>query len=185
MRLTSPLRRFARDKRGVTAVEFALVAPAVLIVYFAMTQVILAMAVERRASHVASAIADLAAQNATMTASDITALMSIGPTIMEPFGGEALKMRLSSMTVDADGDVSISWSRGDTITNGVTAASLPADLKVANSAYIVGEVEYHYPISLAPGLLKGVFKDNADGWTFKRHFFYKPRRGSEVTCSGC
>src|SRR5690606_34548503 len=153
--------------------------------YFAMTQVILAMAVERRASHVASAIADLAAQNATMTASDITALMSIGPTIMEPFGGEALKMRLSSMTVDADGDVSISWSRGDTITNGVTAASLPADLKVANSAYIVGEVEYHYPISLAPGLLKGVFKDNADGWTFKRHFFYKPRRGSEVTCSGC
>ena len=183
MRLTSPFRRFSRDRRGVTAIEFALVAPTVMLIYFAMTQVILAMAVERRASHVASAIADLAAQNASMSASEVTALMSIGPTIMEPFDGEALKMRLSSMTVDANGDVRISWSRGDTITNGITAASLPADLKVANSAYIVGEVEYHYPISLAPGLLKGVF--DADGWTFKRHFFYKPRRGSEVTCSGC
>lgn len=190
--MTSLLKRLIRDRRGVTAVEFALIAPAVILVYFATTQLIVAMAAERRASHTASSIADLVAQNATMTVEQLSAIMRVGPSIMEPFEGttpDPLQMRITSVVVNATTkQPTVTWSQGDGMSAldvGTTVSGFPAELLVdTGGAFIMGEVSYSFKPTLSPAVLKSIFPP--DGvWKFERKFYLRPRRGAEVLCSDC
>jgi Flp pilus assembly protein TadG len=48
MHMTRRLSRFWRDRRGVSAVEFALIAPVLMIFYFGMAELTEAMMAQRR-----------------------------------------------------------------------------------------------------------------------------------------
>ena len=52
------IRGFWRDPRGVSAVEFALIAPLLILMYCGMAELSLAMMAQRRLSNIASAIGD-------------------------------------------------------------------------------------------------------------------------------
>lgn len=190
--MMSHLKRLIRDRRGVTAIEFALIAPAVILVYFATTQLIVAMAAERRASHVASSIADLVAQNATMTVDQLTAIMRVGPSIMEPFPAatpDPLQMRITSVVVNATTQKpTVTWSRGDgmsALTPGTIVSDFPAELLVdTGGAFVMGEVTYSFKPTLSPAVLKSIFPPDGS-WKFDRKFYLRPRRGAEVLCSDC
>ena len=65
------LRRFARDCRGVSAIEFAIIAPLLITFYLGMAETTQAMMAKRKASHVASAIGDLIAQDQSVTDAEI------------------------------------------------------------------------------------------------------------------
>ena len=47
------LKRFSRDRRGSAAVEFAFIAPIMLLMYFGLAEMTQAMMASRRAHHVA------------------------------------------------------------------------------------------------------------------------------------
>ena len=64
--------RLARDRRGVSAIEFAFIAPIMIACYFAVAELSGAMLAERKASLIASEVGDLVAQAATISASDQT-----------------------------------------------------------------------------------------------------------------
>ena len=55
------LLRLARDTRGLSAVEFALLAPVMISLYFGVAEVGQAFMVQKRQAHVASMVADLVA----------------------------------------------------------------------------------------------------------------------------
>ena len=79
------LRGFLADKRGVSAVEFALIAPILIMIYLALAELTLGMMASRRTSHLAATIGDLAAQSENLTDANITDLWSIGTSMMQPF----------------------------------------------------------------------------------------------------
>lgn len=65
------LRSTALDERGVAAIEFAFIAPVMLVFYFGMVDISLAVEADRNVSHATSLVGDLSAQDAVVTKSMI------------------------------------------------------------------------------------------------------------------
>jgi Flp pilus assembly protein TadG len=176
------LRGFARDSRGVSAVEFALVAPILVMAYLGLAELTLGMMASRRASHLAATIGDLAAQSETLTDANITDLWAIATSMMDPFPtGTALKMRVSDVKM-VSGKATVQWCEPQnwtdytdkvTVINSISLDQLPE-----GQTLIMTEVEYNYvsPIGLITGTSHS-FLPNAD---FKDTFFHHPRNGAEV-----
>ena len=61
------LRHFRRDRRGVSAVEFALLAPLMLGLYIGCVEISEGVAADRKVTLTAGALANLASQVTTMT----------------------------------------------------------------------------------------------------------------------
>ena len=169
--------RLRRDHRGVSAVEFALIAPALIAFYFGLAEFTQAMMAERRASHVAASMGDLVAQSTQISDTTLTDIFTIGTTIMSPFPTTPLKMRLTSVTANSSGTPKVDWSKGSgltALTNGATV-TLPTGLVTANQSVIMSEVTYVYdsPVDqFIPGTI-----------TFTKKFYLRPRKSDQVTKS--
>jgi Flp pilus assembly protein TadG len=144
------LRRFARDQRGVSAVEFALIAPLLIAFYFGMAETTQAMMAKRKSSHVASVIGDLIAQDQSVTPAEFADTWTIGATLMSPFPTSGqLGMRITSVTANASGTVKVDWSCASgtgltAMTKAATWTGIPAGLIAANQSLVIAETLYPY-----------------------------------------
>jgi Flp pilus assembly protein TadG len=182
MQPLKPVGRFARDRKGVAAVECAFVAPILILAYFGMAEICGAMMAERKASHVASAIADLTAQYASLQPSDIDNFFVAGNTIMSPSSTTGLQMRISVVQENAGGTAStVTWSCASSnwTANPVgTAVVLPASLVTANQSVVMSEVKYTYT-SPVTYMLPSAFN-------YSDKFYLRPRLVDPIPApSGC
>jgi Flp pilus assembly protein TadG len=169
------LRRFRTDQRGVAAVEFALLAPVMILLYCGMAELTMAMMAERRASHAAAVVADLVSQSNQMNATQMTDVFRVAKAIMQPFPADGMDMRVTSVKADANAVPKVVWSRGDgmtALTATTTATAVPANLLVAGDSVVMAEMTYTYESPLHYVV--------PDGMTFKQTFFLKPRKSPEV-----
>ena len=172
------MNRFGRDQSGLAGVEFALLAPVMILLYYGMVELTLGMMAERRASHAASVVADLVSQSASTTSSEMTDIFSVGVAILRPFPSSPLKMRISSVK-NVSNVNTVVWSRGYG-QSGLTAGSstsLPANLLAAGESIVKAEVTYTYDSPIHQVLPNAkVFSDT---------FYLRPRKSAEVTCTTC
>lgn len=169
------LRKLRRDKRGVSAVEFALIAPAMIASYFGMAEISQALLAERKAAHVASAVGDLVAQSSSVSSTDLTEIFGIASTIMSPYSTASLKMRVSSVTTDAGGIAKVDWSSGSgltALTAGSTVTGIPTGVMSNGQSVVMSEVTYTYDSPV------DVVMPNAV--TFTRKFYLRPRKSDKV-----
>ena len=66
MKKRSLIRRLTGDERGVSAVEFAMLAPVLIAFYMGMTEFCQGFMAQKRMSHVSAMVADLVAQEETI-----------------------------------------------------------------------------------------------------------------------
>lgn len=143
------LRRFARDSRGVSAIEFAIIAPLLITFYFGMAETTQAMMAKRKSSHVAAAIGDLIAQDQSVTNAEMTDTWTIGNALLAPFPTSGkLGMRVTSVTMTS-GVVKVDWSDagGTGLTeksDGATWTGIPAGLIANGQSLIIAETRYTY-----------------------------------------
>jgi len=169
------LKSLGRDRRGVSAVEFALIAPAMIAFYFGMAEITQALLAERRAGHAASAVGDLVAQSSSVSDSDLTDIFAIAMTIMQPYDTASLKMRVTSVTADSAGVPKVDWSSASGMTAlaaGATVAGVPSGVVSAGESVVMSEVSYSYdsPVDfLVPNAV-----------TFTRKFYLRPRKSDMV-----
>lgn len=170
------LRRLAKDRRGVSAVEFALIAPALIAFYFGMAEITQALLAERRAGHAASAVGDLVAQTGSITSTEIDDVFAIAQTIMKPYPADTskLKMRVSSVTADANNTPKVDWSnaKGMTALGTNATVAVPTGILTKGQSVVMSEVTYSYesPVNF--------FIPNAV--TFTRKFYLRPRKSEKV-----
>jgi Flp pilus assembly protein TadG len=169
------LKRLRRDERGVAAVEFALLFPIMLLLYFGTVEVTMAFLANGRASHVASVVGDLVTQTPSVKQTDMDDIFDVGTMIMKPFPATSLKLRITSITADpGTGTPKVIWSyaRGITKTPTGVATGFPSGLLAASESMIKADVEYTYTSPVQQTL--------PNPMTFKTTYYIKPRRSSEV-----
>ena len=138
------LGRFAGDRRGVSAVEFALLAPLMISLYLGSVEVSDGVIADRKVTLTAAALANLTAQVATVSTSDMSNILDASAAIIAPYSAGNLKMTVTCVNIDANKKATVKWSvtrNGATHTGAIT---IPAALAVANSQLIFAEASYAY-----------------------------------------
>ena len=173
------LKRFSGDPRGVAAVEFALIAPVMILLYCGMAELTMAMMAERQAAHSASVVGDLVAQSTRVSGSQMTDMFNVGVAILKPFPAATLRMRVSSVKADANGVPRVVWSQGYGLgalaANG-TPSGFPANLLAAGDSVIQADVSYTYTSPIQQVIPNPI--------TYADSFYLKPRRSPEVAWAG-
>ncbi len=144
--LRSRFGRLAKDERGVSAVEFAMLLPLMVSLYLGAVEVSQGIGADRKVTLTARTIADLVAQTTSINNADMTNSLNAASAVVAPFSTANLKVVVSSIKIDAQGKATIAWS--DTL-NGTARAvgstvTLPSALAIPNSSLIWSEVSYNY-----------------------------------------
>jgi Flp pilus assembly protein TadG len=169
LRLPLALRRLIGDRRGVSAVEFALLAPMMIAIYFGCIGISDGVAIDRKVSLTAAALANLTAQVSSISTSDMTNIFNASSAIIAPYSAGKLKMTISCLNIDKDKKVTVKWSETK---NGSKRTSFSFDssnsaLKVASSQLIYAEVTYDYEPVVGTAIVSDL--------TLSDHMFMSPR----------
>lgn len=170
--------RLGRDERGVSAVEFALLAPVLIAFYFGMAEFCQGFMAQKRMGHVSAMVADLVAQEETVSRANIDDVFDIGGLIMKPFATSGLQQRVSSVT-RTSGVARVDWSRGEGMSARAvnSVITVPTDLIANGESIIVSEATYDYdsPVDyFMPGITR-----------FSHIYYLRPRTVDKTLCSNC
>ncbi|MGK0266474.1 MAG: Flp pilus assembly protein TadG, partial [Maricaulis sp.] len=144
--LKSAIRRLIRDRRGASAVEFALIAPFMIMLYLGAVEISLALSIDRKITSAASALADLVAQDDVITDGEMDDIMTAGGVIIAPFNTAPLQIRITSVLMNGSDEVSVQWSDAIGLSPYAAGGSapVPAGVLQRNRSVIMVEVEYQY-----------------------------------------
>jgi Flp pilus assembly protein TadG len=140
------IRRFLRDKQGVSAVEFAMLLPLMVALYLGGVEVSSAIAIDRKVTLVARTLGDLVAQTTSVTSTDVSNILGASASIVQPYDDSKLKITVSDVKIDSQGNAKIAWSdtkNGTARTVGSTV-TLPTALNTASTHLVWAEVQYAY-----------------------------------------
>lgn len=172
MRILKPfLTRWRDCKSGIAAVEFAMLLPVMVILFFGLVEASNAMTVNRKVAISANTLADLTAQSDFLLYSDIDDLFEGVLTIVEPNDPTGMDLRLVSVVLDSDGNPIVHWSRdydGNIPYEAGSAYTSLDDNEVlsASGSLIVVEMVYTYTPSITSHIIDApiVFNRQSIRW---------------------
>ena len=142
------LRRLMRERRGVSAVEFALILPIMITLFIGGSEVTQGITIKRKVTIATRTIADLVSQDVSVTDADLTAAFAATTTVLAPYSTGSFKMVITNVWIDADGNVSVVWSKGY---NGATERTTGSSVTLPNglnafpkTSLLWAEAEYKY-----------------------------------------
>jgi Flp pilus assembly protein TadG len=153
------VRRLLNDRSGLAAVEFAMIFPMMVVMFFGVLELSSAIAVDRKATLVARTLSDLTSQMASVANADLLSFGETAKAIITPYPVSPLTSSITEVYVDSvSGVARVQWSKGLTIgPTGVVAIAptnphnpgdvvvLPLTLVVAKGTYVIwSEVTYTY-----------------------------------------
>jgi Flp pilus assembly protein TadG len=141
------LLKALRDNRGASAVEFALIVPVMITLYFGDFEITQALSANRLVALTAGTVTNLVTQYTTISASSqMPDILNASTQVMSPYAAADTTVVVSSIAIDASGKATVAWSQS---LNGSPRAvgqvvNLPAALDMPNSSIILGETSYLY-----------------------------------------
>ena len=191
------LRRFKRNGDGIAAVEFALIVPLLLAMYLGTIEISNGITVNKRVSRVASTVADLVTQQATVSKSSLEDILEIGAAIMFPYDTTLPVITVVGIEVDDDhpDGGEIIWSRrynkgsfdGGLGSGLGTKIDVPTKLRIDETfiVKVTAEIEYRPIVTWIIGE-----KTDGDGNTYtaldmSEEYYLRPRLSNEVLCTDC
>jgi Flp pilus assembly protein TadG len=147
LRRALPLGAFARDARGTAAVEFALVAPFLLYLYFGGVELLEGIGINQQVAQTATTVATVVTQYTTISAStQMPDILNAATQIMSPNPVANATVVVSCITISASGQATVSWSQTLNGTARPTGqvVSVPTLLDVPNTTVILSEATYTY-----------------------------------------
>jgi Flp pilus assembly protein TadG len=177
------LRGLWTDRSGLAAVEFAMVFPMMVAMFFGVVECSTAISVDRKATQVARTLSDLTSQNMSMVDDDLKSFGQAAKAIMSPYPGLPLVSYVTQVYIDASsGAARVQWSKelaidgaGNVAISGTpphtpgTVVTLPSTIAVAKGTFVVWS-EVSYKITPAVGYVL-----SKTGLTFKDVSFTRPR----------
>jgi Flp pilus assembly protein TadG len=167
-------RLAAMGEGGLAAIEFALVAPLLIIIYLGSAEVTMALMAYRKLGNAAVIAAELASHSPTIDATTASRIQQAATASLAPFDATNFDQRLTAVVVDAGGVARVEWSVGDgavALAAG-SVVTVPADLSVPDEGIVMAEawLDYASPAAFAiPG-----------NWRFTQTHFVYPRINDRV-----
>jgi Flp pilus assembly protein TadG len=182
------------DRRGVAAVEFALIAPLLLSMYFVTMEVAQGIEANKKVGRVGSMVADLITQQSEINPAQLKAIMQIGGSIMQPYNRSAPKIVVTAIDITS-ADVKVAWS--GKLEGGVysrdavagTQTTVPATLKIPGTFLIRIDSYLNYKPLITwsqPGAKETLGLMAAfDNISMKETYYLRPRMSPTVKCETC
>jgi Flp pilus assembly protein TadG len=138
--------RFAADQRGISSVEFALLLPLMLTMYFGTLEVTDAISADRQVTLVASTVANIASQYTQVSNADVSNILGAASQVLAPFPLANATVTLTSVLIDQNGNATVDWSQtvNGTTRSGNVTSSIPAALRSTQGSVLWGEATYNY-----------------------------------------
>jgi Flp pilus assembly protein TadG len=181
-----------KDRRGVAAIEFAMIVPIMLVLFFGTVEFSSGVAVDRKITLTARTLSDLTSQSlaspATLVDSDLINVFTASTSILYPYSPTPTKAQLSEIYVDSNKIAKIQWSKAGVVTSASSPATLttstrtagdvvtptvPVALLIPQTYLIFSEVSYLYTPTIGYVMAKaGVNLSDVE--------FTRPRQGTCV-----
>lgn len=181
------LRRLLRDRRGAGAIEFAFIAPVMIVLYIGAVEVTAAMSVNKKLARASSTVADLLTQEQETDKDKLTNMVNVAQSIMAPHPYEAINVVVTGITVDEDGNATVDWSWKPNSEKGEPAyvegseTDIPDNLRVADTYLVRSELIYrHDMITSFP-----FTGETMTGIDMGKTYHLRPRIGLKVDCTDC
>lgn len=195
-RWRAKIARLISDRRGVAALEFALIAPLLLSLYFVTMEVAQGIETNKKVGRVGSMVADLVTQQQAITKAELEAIMRIGEATLQPYNRTQPTIVITAIEVTDESvpKVKVVWSRQ--LVNGSfnvdapagSTTTVPTALKIKGSFLIrvVSSLAYKPVITWAaadkPTLgLTAAF----DGISMKETYHLRARMSPSIACADC
>lgn len=167
----SKFRKFVEDCRGLAAIEFAFIAPVMIVVYMGAVEVSQVLTLERRITAIASATSDLVAQEQEIDNPLITDIFTAASSMIVPYDPVPVTIVVTSIQADPNtGNTTVAWS--DAFNTGArtpdAAITVPAGLLAPGECVVMTEVSYAYNPIIGHVIQQG--------FTVEDRFYVKPRR---------
>jgi Flp pilus assembly protein TadG len=168
-------RRFGHDRRGASAIEFAILAPLMLALYVGVVEISEGVAADRKVTLASGTLANLTAQSQTISITGMQNIMNASTAIMSPFNG-SVSAKISCVTIDAAGVAKVAWGAATANTSPRAAGSIisiPSDLAVPSTQLVFSEVSYQYvPVT---GYIPAWSHIGSSGITLSDKMYMTPR----------
>jgi len=154
------LNRFARDKHGLAAVEFALIAPMMVLLLLGSVEIVNILQTNRRAENTTASIADVISRDTEVSNAEIQGIWSAATPLMFPDNPVGLDIRITSISFDNARQGRVVWSERCALMEGATCGSsgysqllagaiipnaeMPSDMRVPSTSVIRVESSFRY-----------------------------------------
>lgn len=140
---------FRRDRNGASAVEFALVAPLMILLLLGGYAYCELVSIARKVTITTRALADLTTQYTTISDDDMATIMQASKQIIAPFDGSPLTLRISEVVVQNNQKkAKVVWSSAYPDASAAYKTNAKVDIPdymgAAGTTYILSEVTYPY-----------------------------------------
>jgi Flp pilus assembly protein TadG len=174
--------------RGASAVEFAIIAPVMILLYFALVEYCQAYMAERKASHVAATLGDLIAQNDAVTAAQVGDMFNISGMVLSPLSVNQLQMCVVSVSLDSTGKnpvvlwgqgykTTVCAKKGDSFTLPKSTIDPTKPFINPGESVIFSKAMFTYKSPVSYAIKQDI--------VFTETFYMRPRKSDTVTCADC
>lgn len=155
----STLRHILRARsRGVVALEFAAVAPMIVIMFLGTFQILNAVTAYRKLTDTTVELANITCQYTTMGQTDVNTVLNAAATIMAPYPTTPMSIVLSEVTTDNNGNATVTWSKafqGTPLAKG-SSITMPTGFDTPNTNYIVVQSTYTFTPTIGESIVGSI-----------------------------
>lgn len=184
-KLHRTVSRFRKEHGGVGAVEFALIAPVLIVLYVGSLEISVAMSVNKKIARASSSVADLVTQQTTVNKTFLKTMVDVAESVVAPFSINGLKVAVTGINIDASGNGVVAWSwneaNGQAYSPGSTI-TVPTQLKIPSTFLVRTDVKMNHELMLILPGLKGV---DAKTLTMEKTYHLRQRKGDSIDCTNC
>jgi len=174
------LNIFRKDEEGVAAIEFAYIAPFLIVLWLGTIELSLALTIDRKVSRIASTVADLMTQVDVITEEGVADILKISEDIMFPYKADP-NIVVSGLEIE-NGDATVVWSRSNrgTALSVGDQVNVPNQIKIDDTFLVLAEVAVsHTPIVGIFSLSNsGKLSKDTSSIQLSDRLFLRPRRSS-------
>jgi Flp pilus assembly protein TadG len=133
------------DRRGIAAIEFAMIVPVMLVMFFGVVEFSSGVAVDRKVTLMARTLSDLTSQSTSVSDTDLSNFFAASGAIMTPYDSTPVKATITELYVDpTTHKARVQWSKGSSPRAAKTIVTIPGDIAVDDTYLIFSEVSYLY-----------------------------------------